>query len=355
MKTNTRYDPAHLPSSLSTDQRLIERLMPNDREAFPFERELALYLLLICSLWPGDRQKLIIAARVFCGALNYHKANVARDALFSYQFGHFDFHRHYSAKKVASFNKLLFEEVGGPMSLWLTPDAREFHHEVRERLTELAMMHDVIDYLVKASIISPRLSSSAFAFYAVANNIFERANGYGVRVGPKRSRSKVEKNTRWENEKRLRSKEEVTTTHTVRQKWKQAPSTILLSFIMAQKFELHKFCPTDARFLAYVSLLTRNAPGWGITVRLRLFQGYLRQYAPVQNVSIRKWTPHPMPDAFEGAIGGVLRFSSRELNAIFKLSDSFFSKPLSELEKAEIREKNKKLAPLIYEADSQVG
>jgi hypothetical protein len=62
-----------LPSDLagfSSIDDLIRR-EGDPKTHFPFQRELALYLLLLASLWPGDTNRLLVAARIFSGALNF--------------------------------------------------------------------------------------------------------------------------------------------------------------------------------------------------------------------------------------------------------------------------------------------
>ena len=64
-----------LPSDLrgfSTVDELIDRLTGDERSAFPYEQELTLYVLLVASLWPNDHERLLAAARIFSGALNFH-------------------------------------------------------------------------------------------------------------------------------------------------------------------------------------------------------------------------------------------------------------------------------------------
>lgn len=147
-----------------------------------------------------------------------------------------------------------------------------FHHDVRHRVTELQMMHDVISFLIKASVVSPQLSSSRLAFEAVARNIFDRPNGYGVHIGAKRRRSHGK----------------VTTVNSVREKWKRSPETILLSFIITKMFKSQNFSPSEPHFLGYTSIMARRNPGKLITILLEIGQVYLARNRHTQNNSIEK-------------------------------------------------------------------
>ena len=314
-----------LPDNLSNIQNLLDRLMPSATEAFPFERELALFLLLVAALWPDDRQSLLTAARIFSVRIEFSCFKFEVECSFYLSRVQLNFNREFSKKKLDLFNKLFFNKIGGPNSLLFTRSVDDFHRDLRQRLAELLMMHDVINYLLKASIISPQLSSSTLAFHAIENNIFERANGYGVPGGAKRKRSK----------------HQVTTVNSVREKWKRAPKTILLSFLMTRIFRVQDFSPNDPSFLVYLSIMARPSPGRTVANFLTLIQTSLRRNSPTQNQSIEKWTYFPMPQHFSGQIGGALRFSEDQLNRVLKITDGVFRRPLSAEQKDAIRRKNK--------------
>jgi hypothetical protein len=319
-----------LPESLSSTTRLIDRLMPAAVEAFPFERELALYLLLVGAVWPNDRHDLLTAARIFSGSVNFHASNLGPNIVFTYQDQKLRFHREFSTRKIALFNESFFDKIGGQNSLLFTRSAIDFHRDLKQQLTELLMMHDVIDFLLKASVASPRLSSSNLAFHAIAKNLFRRKNGYGVPAGAKRKRSV----------------DQVTTANSVREKWKRAPETILLSYVLTTTFAIQNYSPCDPNFLGCLSILARQAPGLAVTSRLAIIQSSLRRNSPKQNRSIEKWSRFPMPKHFTGLIGGALRFSEDQLNRLLELSDGVLPKPLSTEQKADLRTKNKTFSPI---------
>ena len=50
---------------LSNVEDLLASMQGETAESFPFCRELASYLLLVVSLWPNDRQRLLDAAGFF--------------------------------------------------------------------------------------------------------------------------------------------------------------------------------------------------------------------------------------------------------------------------------------------------
>jgi hypothetical protein len=59
----------------SNHEELLALMQGDTPGLFPFCRELAAYQLLAFSLWPDDQQRLLDAARIYSGALNYHSPN----------------------------------------------------------------------------------------------------------------------------------------------------------------------------------------------------------------------------------------------------------------------------------------
>ena len=304
---------------------LISRLMPTSIEAFPFERALSLYLLFLEALWPGDRDRLLTGARIFAGSLNFHITATNPEAVFEFQNERLLFHDEFTKGKLAIFNKTFFNEIGGLNSLFITESVAKFYSDLLQRVTELEMMHDVVRFLIMASVLSPRLGSSRIAFAAIEKNIFKHPDGYRIRSGPKRKRSR----------------KHATTVNSVREKWKRAPETILLSYLMIEFFGLQSFSPADKQFLPYLHMRGGRTPGLSIDRILHVVQAYLVRNRPTQNTSIAKWTRLLNSQPFHGLIGGGLRFSDDQLEDVFRICDEVFSKPLPEEEKAEFRQRNK--------------
>ena len=99
-------------SGFSTVEELMARAAGERSVGIPFEKELALYLLLIASLWPNDRERLITAARLFAGALNWSVANQLHKGQTYLQF-----RKRFPRSKLMSFNQTFFRRIGGPYSL----------------------------------------------------------------------------------------------------------------------------------------------------------------------------------------------------------------------------------------------
>jgi hypothetical protein len=130
-----------LPSDLrdfSTVDELIDRLTGGERSAFPYEQELTLYLLLVASLWPNDHERLLAAARIFSGSLNFHfslwrqtkewlldpsGADSCKDEI--------NWSRE---EEINSFNEKFFINIGGLTSLLFSPSVDDFHRDVRKRI-----------------------------------------------------------------------------------------------------------------------------------------------------------------------------------------------------------------------------
>jgi hypothetical protein len=303
----------------------MDRLKRSANEKFPFERELALYLLFIVSIWPNDCDRLLTAARIYSGAINLNDATVTRKLKVYYDRDVFVSHDVFSKSRLRQFNRMFFETIGGPFSLLFTPSIPEFQGMVRRRLDELLIVHDVIKFMLGASVVTSKLNSANIAFHAVAQNFFARKNGYGVRAGPKHKRSK----------------RGVTTVHSAREKWKRAPETILLSFVMTQILAVQRFSPATPYFFTHLSRIVRSSPE--IDDLLGIIQASIKRSAHIQNGSITKWAHFPMPKAGSALIGGALRFSEAQIKRALELSDDVLKRPLSKEEKDRIISGNSNL------------
>jgi hypothetical protein len=307
-------------SGFSTVAELTDKLSDDHAEALPYERELALYLLLIASLWPNDNQRLLTAARIFAGALNFHVSNVPTNRVYNVGDTEFVFHKKYQSAKVETFNDALFAKIGGPHSLLFSQSLEEFHRDLWKQVEDLTMIHDVIEYIVKTYSLLPRLSSLTFAYHAIADNIFAREGGYGIAAGPKRRRGESGP---------------VTTIETVRAKCKHAPKTVIMSFIMTRWWGVHLFDPANPQF--FVRLATNEISNIGLGIQLSILREQLLAAKPQQNISIARWAqvdaiPLKKPTY-------VYELNSEELEKAFEISDRVFKRPLSQEERDAVRRK----------------
>jgi hypothetical protein len=244
---------------------LIHRVSDQNIQ-FPFQRELALYLLLVASLWPGNAERLLVGARIFSGALHFRLFGSGKNSKLVKKLNHAS-----SSSEFDIFDRVFFSRIGGRESLLFCPSAEEFHREIWVRVNELAMVHDVIEYLIKTADLR-ELCSARMAFAAVAGNIFQRKNGYGVLSGSKR--------------KRLPG--HAATFETVRARWRVAPNTVVLSFVLARWCGAHYFDPVSPRFLPHLSkCLGAGSREWLINL-LSIVQHRLRLGTAKQNQSILK-------------------------------------------------------------------
>jgi hypothetical protein len=155
-------------SGFSTAEELMARAAGEGSIGIPFEQELALYLLLIASLWPNDRERLITAARLFAGALNWSVANQLHRSR-----TYLEFRKQFPRSKLMSFNETFFQRIGGPYSLIFCKNVNQFHEDVWNRIGELTVLHHVIEFLFKSSALTQRFSSLSFAFHAIAHNVLD--------------------------------------------------------------------------------------------------------------------------------------------------------------------------------------
>jgi hypothetical protein len=308
-------------SGFSTVPDLMDRLSDDRPEAFPYERELALYLLLIASVWPNDNQRLVTAARIFAGALNFHVSNVPTNRVFDVGGTGFTFHENFPRAKVEAFNDILFAKIGGPQSLLFSQSLEDFHRDLWKQVADLTIIHDVIEYIVKTSSLFPRISSLTFAYRAIADNIFARKGGYGIAEGPKRRRGKAGA---------------VTTSEAVRAKCKRAPTTVILSFIMTRWYKLHFYDPANPRFFVRLSINENSSLGVGVNLSVICKQ--LLAAKSVQNVTIARWAKVDAAIPLQ-KLRYIYTLSSEELERAFEISDKVFKTPISQEERDAVREK----------------
>ena len=297
------------------------------KESFPFERELALYLLLVAAIFPDQPERLLTSARIFSGALNLHAKQTDRKAQFKYQDQQLKFHDVFTNDRIDDFNQRFFQKIGGWPSLLFTPSASEFYDLVSHRINELKIFHDTISFMLKASIASPKLSSSKLAYHAISENFFGRDNFYNIKTG----------------KKRVKTNSLVTTPQSVREKWKRAPNTAFHSFLLTEIFSIHEFPPTNAKFLAYLYFKASEEPWALITHSLSFMSAYLKVSVPKQNASIMKWADDIPDKTGRGFFGGGMRFSDEQLRRAMDLRDRVLKPPLSLGERDRIQTANERL------------
>jgi hypothetical protein len=305
-------------SGFSTVDELIGRLTRDHRPIFPYEKELVLYLLLIASLWPNDYERLLTAARLFSGALNFHFSRAPKDMYRRARL----LRRKLSRKKINFFNKHFFVRIGGPPSLLFCPSVERFHRDVWERIAELTIILDFTEYIFKSSILSKKICSASFAYHAIANNIFSRKGGYGVAEGPKR-KSKRGNTTA------------VTTAESVRAKCKHAPETTILSFIMTRWYPFHFFDPANPNF--FLVSFRHNESGRWLKVAISMIRDRLLLNMSALNTSITRWALVNSPMLDKPA--HLYTLSAEELERAFKIYEGANKRPLSREEQDAARQK----------------
>jgi hypothetical protein len=299
---------------LSNHEELLALMQGDTPEIFPFCRELAAYLLLAFSLWPNDQQRLFDAARIYSGALNYHVAQTPKNRIFRggterrevVRFG-----RLFPASDLKSFNRIFFERIGGQKSLLFCPSVNQFNSDLIDRIEDLKIVHDVIKFMIKAAKVLPsKLRSASFAYEAVSRNVFSREGGYGIKSGPKRTRS---------------DSNSVTTSGSVREKWKQAPKTVMLSYVLTELYKFPFYDLADIGQFVTFSIYVR-----GITKLRLLVSSIAKQLVATkatQNESIAKWagsvTSPPIIPPFV-----LFCLTEEELERVFQIDQEVHKKPL---------------------------
>ena len=283
----------------------------NKKQQFPFQRELALYLLLTASFWPNEPDRLLTAARIFAAALNFHfkrhafkfKPRAVEDSIVDNKF-----RRYFSGPRIESFNERFFKGIGGQESILFCQSAGEFHSDLRDEICRATMIHDVFDYILKMSSLSAELSSSEFAFHAIASNIFKREEGYGIKAAEKR--------------RAARKAGDVTKPYTVRERWRRANEMTILSYCLLRWQVGDYKCPGDPNFIVeFHDALKRGRGGnyWS------LYEGVqtILNVAADPTSSLKRWTSATDP-VRTFRVGGLFMMKEAELEHALALSTSFF-------------------------------
>jgi hypothetical protein len=317
---------AHL-RGLSSIKELLN-LICGESEPFPFCRELALYLLLVASIWPDNKDRLLTAGRIFSAALNFHVAHTPVDRTFRVGGEEVVFGDVFPAICLDEFNKVFFDRIGGRESVLFCPSIGQFHRDVWNRVNELLIVHDVIHFLVKAAtVLPPKLRSASFAYETVARNIFNRKGGYGVLAGPKRQRDDTGT---------------VATAGSVREKWKRAPETVILSYVLAEVYRLPVY--DLATLPLFVGFCDQAKSASALELLLSSISSQLTIAKATQNKSTMKWAralavvPPTKPWA-------LYRLSADELERVFRIDQKVHKRPLSQNEQQEACQKAKTWRP----------
>ncbi len=188
---------------------------------------------------------------------------------------------------VEGLNDRFFRQNGGFPSLTWTTGAVTFFADVWKRYHAQLVMHDVIEFLLKASISFPEVASAEIAYEAVAANIFGRPAKYGVLRKDRRVGA---------HQKKLAAagfdvgdREILITPNGVRERWKDAsPQLIILSYALARHHPWMPY-PLLPRFLIKLVEGAQAAPVKRTLAFYNLISKQLAQHKREQNTSIGKW------------------------------------------------------------------
>jgi hypothetical protein len=310
----------------SSAEELLAQLSGSAAPPFPFAHELALYLLLIASIWPNNPARLLTAARLFSAALNFHDSTVNKKHVVRMLDRYIAVGRVISHRSVVDFNRAFFDRIGGAQSILFTQSADDFHSELWKSLKGLDMVHDVIEYILKASALSPRLSSVTFAFEAIAENIFQRKGGYGVqRIRKDRAPDRP-------------IPAGGTTVQTVRTAFRRAPAdTIVLSYVLARRYGLCIFDLADPRLFLHLAVIVEDPTTITKTISIHAHQ--LLKGKVKQSTTLALWAKNAGP-----SVSGTLLYqplSDQELDRAFAIAARVLSKPLVSAEQHAIRSRQK--------------
>jgi hypothetical protein len=268
---------------------LGQALLNTDPEKFPFQRAMALYCLLVISILTDGSDGIIDytpaakakeAARILCGMFNFYTNFDSKTQIAD------EFTEKIPATAVKTLNERFFEPNGGLSSLTYTTRADTFFVHLWERYHARLMMHDVIEFLLKASISFPEAASAEIAFEAIAANIFERPARYGVL----RKDHRVGAHRKWLEAAGfpVGDREILITPKGVRERWKEAPDLIVLSYALARHFKWMAY-PLAKIHLVTLIHSAKPAPVKKALAFYNFVSTQLAKHGRKQNASIQKW------------------------------------------------------------------
>ena len=215
---------------------LLAEDLDDGAHRFRFDREIALLLLLIWSMWPDDDAILRMASRLIADAITFHRRDKS---------GNITDKR---IKKLASIRARLEEpwyetfylrfyaHFGGLASARLMWTRSDFDKIVVDKQCELNTSLDLIEFLLRMSKVDNKLITRNFGSEFIARDGFQQFDSYGVRIGEKKSErpTKVAVNT-------------------VSKRWDNAPATLGLTYIIRQSLpELWSLKMTDRGLLPWL-------------------------------------------------------------------------------------------------------
>jgi hypothetical protein len=159
---------------------------------FPFDREMALAVLLSWALWEDNSQHRD-AARLAAGAITFQSRT--SDGTFEQKKYIKDCQSlvdRFGKSWYREFYNLFFEPIGGLHSLLRMYPPHEFDSEADDRQGALNSALDMIEFLLMACRDFPQIATRNNGMQFVANNGFGRpAEFYGVRIGQSRAADKT--------------------------------------------------------------------------------------------------------------------------------------------------------------------
>lgn len=274
------------------------------------------------------------APLVFGGLLNYHCKSDKR-----WPFG---------SKKLSEFNKRYFEPRGGFRELAVVPSANDFYLSVYSRFNQLRTSLDVLRYLIKAAHVFPKFATRDIAIKVVADNIFNRADGYGQPQDEKRIKTNDETKYSRKTERKKRAdiliaagigtRQVHVSAETVKRDWARSPVTLSLIYTLLEaQPSLIDALSMSHRFRCFI--LSSMVP-WG----LNQIEGRVEHARKIVRTANPQLLSGTLDIGTQGPhIGGYLKqgvFDEAEFDFLTKYLTGVLSKKISPDEMALAKERN---------------
>jgi hypothetical protein len=304
---------------------LIKTLLSTEEEKFPLQRALALYCLFVFSIWAPPRQEGQLkakcgktareAARLLCGLFNLAEQSRRQKEQLRVVI---------PDTAVKDLNQKYFQYNGGFLSLMWTTRADTFFAQVWERYHTQLIMYDVIEFLLMASVNLPKAATTEIAYHALAANVFKRPIEYGVlrknpiQVG--KFRRLLEKAGFIVGDREI-----LTTPNGVREHWKKAPYTILLSYALSRQYWGMEFPLTSFRLVQLIKSAEYHSVKQAFA-RYSRVSDQLVKYGQKQNESIQRWSKlliNPPVSEFK-----TLGFTSEQREFVVGLVKTWFKRDI---------------------------
>jgi hypothetical protein len=290
---------------------------------FPFESEAALCLLTIWMLWPNNKRYLTSVARSIGGVITF--TSVEDEGRFRKRRmqGHQIIAHRLTLEWYKQFYHEFIQPLGGLQSLINAPSLGALNRMRNERIAQLRLSLDLVDFTVRMARHDPRLATRRTAVEAVARNFYDVQDHYGVPQGEKRTTRKQKADPTSPGAVVSKAKAE--------KDWDNTPDTIVLLYAFRERFEEVLGIDFQSEGLAS-QLQELVADRERLTSAFTLYESAMRalEGLPERPAAVQRWRVLRIPDLAPTALPS---FSDEQVS---RLAETLGGQPGPEQRKSQV-------------------